>query len=412
MAQAGFTPVQLYYSTTATSTPLAANLAVGELAVNAIDGKLFYKNSATGLVGVLADSSVSTGNLPGGSAGTVVYQSATGVTAYLPLGTSTYILTSNGTGPVYTNPASITVGVAATATFATTAGTASTATSATLANSIAGGLASQLLYQSASGVTSFADAPTVTGTVLGWNGTAFAWVAAPAATSASNIAGGAQYQIPFQSAVSTTAFSGNLTFNSATNTLSSTNVTAAATVTGNLVTGVTVSATKPIATSSNVGAFTYGTLSFSDTDIVSCYQSSVNSYLQAAIQNTSNGNTASSEFIAYNDQGTATTNYVAFGINSSTYAGVGSINSPGNAFLLSSTTDLVVGTIGANSLRFVTNSNAADSIIINATSAVAFNGNFGSAGQLLQSNGTASAPTWINYASGPSTAKTYYMAQF
>lgn len=394
MAATGFTPIQLYYSTTATNTPLAANLAVGELAVNAADGKLFYKNSVTGLVGVLANASTATGNLPGGNTGTVVYQSATGVTAYLPLAPVGYLLTSGASAPGYVNPATFTVGAATTAT------------------NLSGGAANQIAYQTGVGATAFAPAPPSAGLVLGWTGTAFNWVSAPAATSATNIAGGAQYQIPFQSAVSTTAFSGNLTFNSATNTLSSTNVTAAATVTGNLVTGVTVSATKPIATSSNVGAFAYGTLSFSDTDIVSSYQSSVNSYLQAVIQNTSNGNTASSEFIAYNDQGTATTNYAAFGINSSTYAGVGSINSPGNAYLLSASTDIVVGTIGANSLRFVTNSNAADSITINATSAVAFNGNFGSAGQLLQSNGTTSAPTWINYASGPSTAKTYYMAQF
>jgi len=46
MAQTGFTPIQLYYSSTTTNTPLAANLSSGELAINITDGKLFYKDNA------------------------------------------------------------------------------------------------------------------------------------------------------------------------------------------------------------------------------------------------------------------------------------------------------------------------------------------------------------------------------
>jgi hypothetical protein len=46
MAQTGYTPIQLYYSSTATNAPLAANLAGGELAINITDGKLFYKDNA------------------------------------------------------------------------------------------------------------------------------------------------------------------------------------------------------------------------------------------------------------------------------------------------------------------------------------------------------------------------------
>jgi hypothetical protein len=46
MAQTGFTPIQLYFSSTATNAPLAANLANGELAINITDGKLFYKDNA------------------------------------------------------------------------------------------------------------------------------------------------------------------------------------------------------------------------------------------------------------------------------------------------------------------------------------------------------------------------------
>jgi len=49
MAQTGYTPIQLYYSSTTTNAPLAANLAYGELAINITDGKLFYKDNANAI---------------------------------------------------------------------------------------------------------------------------------------------------------------------------------------------------------------------------------------------------------------------------------------------------------------------------------------------------------------------------
>ena len=45
MAQTGFTPIQLYSTTTAAAAPVAGNLAQGELAINVTDGKLFYKDN-------------------------------------------------------------------------------------------------------------------------------------------------------------------------------------------------------------------------------------------------------------------------------------------------------------------------------------------------------------------------------
>jgi hypothetical protein len=56
MSQAGFTPIQLYFSTTAAATPSAGNLANGELALNITDGKLFYKDNG-GVVQTLATKS-------------------------------------------------------------------------------------------------------------------------------------------------------------------------------------------------------------------------------------------------------------------------------------------------------------------------------------------------------------------
>lgn len=53
MSATGYTPLQPYYSTTATNVPLAANMVTGELAINTVDGKLYFKNSA-GAVALIA----------------------------------------------------------------------------------------------------------------------------------------------------------------------------------------------------------------------------------------------------------------------------------------------------------------------------------------------------------------------
>jgi len=55
MAQTNYTPISLYYSTTASAAPTAGNLVNGELAINITDGKLYYKDN-TGTVKVIAGS--------------------------------------------------------------------------------------------------------------------------------------------------------------------------------------------------------------------------------------------------------------------------------------------------------------------------------------------------------------------
>jgi len=59
MAQAGFTPVVIYNSGTATNVPLAANLTFGELAINYTDGKLFYKNNSGVVVSFASGATIS-----------------------------------------------------------------------------------------------------------------------------------------------------------------------------------------------------------------------------------------------------------------------------------------------------------------------------------------------------------------
>jgi hypothetical protein len=60
MAQSGFTPIQLYRTTTASAAPSAGNLADGELAINTNDGRLFYKDSG-GVVRAIASTASTSG---------------------------------------------------------------------------------------------------------------------------------------------------------------------------------------------------------------------------------------------------------------------------------------------------------------------------------------------------------------
>jgi len=57
MAATNYTPISLYYTTTAAATPSAGNLVAGELALNTLDEKLYFKNSA-GIVKLLASNAV------------------------------------------------------------------------------------------------------------------------------------------------------------------------------------------------------------------------------------------------------------------------------------------------------------------------------------------------------------------
>lgn len=73
MSQSGYTPISLYYSSTASAVPTAGNLVNGELALNNLDGKLFYKDSS-GVVQVIAGKGGA--GVAGGSNTQVQYNSS------------------------------------------------------------------------------------------------------------------------------------------------------------------------------------------------------------------------------------------------------------------------------------------------------------------------------------------------
>jgi len=80
MAQAGYTPIQLYYSTTSAAAPTSGNLTNGELAININNGEMaLYAKNASGTVTRLI-------NNPAG----LKYPSTDG--------TSNQVLVTNGSG--------------------------------------------------------------------------------------------------------------------------------------------------------------------------------------------------------------------------------------------------------------------------------------------------------------------------
>jgi hypothetical protein len=100
MAASGFTPIQLYRTSTAAAAPTAGNLADGELAINTLDEKLYFKNSA-GTVKLLAANVTAVAN--GGTGATsltannVLLGNGTSALQVVAPGTNGNVLTSNGT---------------------------------------------------------------------------------------------------------------------------------------------------------------------------------------------------------------------------------------------------------------------------------------------------------------------------
>ena len=142
------------------------------------------------------DGSVQTTAATGGGGGTV-----TGVTATAPLASS------GGTAPVISLPGIVTPAHGGTGTSGLTgllygngsgAATAATALEVatvlgtqpvTSATNLAGGAANQIPFQTVAGSTSFIPAPTVAGTALEYNGTTFAWTSVSGTTANALTAG-------------------------------------------------------------------------------------------------------------------------------------------------------------------------------------------------------------------------------
>ena len=125
----------------------------------------------TSISGSIVSGAVSTAttatNIAGGTAGALAYNTASGTTTFLALGTTNYVLTAGATSPQYVAQSTLSVG---------------SATSATTATNLAGGAAGYIPYQSASSTTSFLSAGT-SGQVLTSGGSGAPTWSAPTAVT-------------------------------------------------------------------------------------------------------------------------------------------------------------------------------------------------------------------------------------
>lgn len=112
------------------------------------------------MAGTLETTNGGTG-LASYTAGDLVYYASGSALSNLAIGSSTYVLTSSGTAPQWSDPSGLTIGTA---------------------TNVAGGAADQIVYNTGAGTTSFITAPTVANTYLEWSGSAFQWSANPLGT--------------------------------------------------------------------------------------------------------------------------------------------------------------------------------------------------------------------------------------
>ena len=150
----------------------------------------------------------------------------------------------------------------------------------------------------------------------------------------------------------------------------------------------------------NVGSATLHT----DSGVIAGFTASEPLYLYTSLQNTDSGVTSYASY-AVNDGGH--TAYGELGINNANYS-YSTAGFPNNGFSIPLATfvesyggPLVLGSWDNQKISFIVNGaySTTDVMTINTNGSVAFNGQVGTAGQVLQSNAT-SAPTWVTPASG------------
>ena len=161
----------------------------------------------------------------------------------------------------------------------------------------------------------------------------------------------------------------------------------------------------------NVGSLNVGDATgHTDSGVIAGFTASEPLYLYTSLQNTSSANTSYASY-AVNDGGH--TAYGELGINNANYsysaAGYpnNGFSTPLASFVESYGGPLVLGSWDNQKISFIVNGavNTTDAMTINTNGSVAFNGQVGTSGQVLQSNAT-SAPTWVTPSSGTVTSVT------
>ena len=140
-----------------------------------------------------------------------------------------------------------------------------------------------------------------------------------------------------------------------------------------LLTSTLFNATGDVTGSRSSGAISYGTINYSDVNMLASFASSANTYNQMLLQNASNGTEASTNFVVSNDLATNSTFYGELGMNSSGFVGgsTSAFDVANTVYLASQSSSLAIGTYGLFPIRFVINNGASDAMTIAA------NGNVG-----------------------------------
>ena len=159
----------------------------------------------------------------------------------------------------------------------------------------------------------------------------------------------------------------------------------------------------------NVGSLNVGdATAHTDSGVIAGFTASEPLYLYTSLQNTSSANTSYASY-AVNDGGH--TAYGELGINNANYSYTAAgfpnngFSAPLASFVESFGGPLVLGSWDNQKISFIVNGsvNTTDAMTINTNGSVAFNGQVGTSGQVLQSNAT-SAPTWVTLSSGTVTS--------
>lgn len=150
----------------------------------------------------------------------------------------------------------------------------------------------------------------------------------------------------------------------------------AVTITGGNVTLTTATAknfvaNSNIAATSSTGAYSFGTLPYSDTNIYGSFQTDVNTYSQLVLHNSNAGASASTDYVVSNDKGTAGASYGDFGINSSGFTGTGNFQKGNAVYIYASSSDFSIGTWSSNAIHFIAGSSTnPDAMTINGNNTV------------------------------------------
>lgn len=139
---------------------------------------------------------------------------------------------------------------------------------------------------------------------------------------------------------------------------------------GRAVSALSILTTKDTTVSSAQGAIAYGTLGYLDVNHLATFQTSVSSYAQVEIQNTSSNAAASADMIVGNNLTTSSTYYGDFGMNSSGWAGSGAFNTANTVYLTATSGDLALGTTTSNAIHFVISGSTSDAMVIDTSSNV------------------------------------------